>query len=641
MKKPLLAVVILLSVVAPLGVVRAADPYRVFKDVRYTMDDGVPLAADVYLPPSGKGPFPCLVELTPYRKELRGTEGASFLPSQGFALIEVDARGTGGSGGEYDYVFSLREQRDAAEVIDQAPAMGTGKGAPSLPGWAGRVCTDKVGMFGGSYSGIIQYLVASLPKGLAPRHLVAIAPQRAYGDLYRDIVYQGGMVIGSFGAIWSGGTTAYYSVPPLDVGPSTDADTAWVDHLTKNDPMLVNYLLNPYIDAKIALDNTQGAVAHQRLYTDSSILPRIANLHVPVLHLAGWFDAFTRGQMLTFETALRQERADPSDHGPNYLIVGPWNHSNTHFITPASNSVSGPPDMDNRSLRNVLADWYRYWLAGGPRPSWMNGPRVHYYTMKGSLLDATGGWRTANSWPDAQATYDRLYLRAGGGLSRTKPAFAEQPSDMYAYVPAAGTGELLSRWDNAASGSIPQPEWDQRTDEPKGLSFTTAPFGKPFTLAGPMNLHLVASTQQLPVALSAADTGLTQLEPPYVDTDFVVKIADVAPDGTATLITQGYLRASHRTLDRHGSEFATSGDLIRALHYDDALHVSPPPLGEPVAYDIEIWPTAKTFVAGHSLRLDIYSADTPGHLTLIRPALNTVFHSREALSYLTVPVLPN
>jgi putative CocE/NonD family hydrolase len=374
MKRYVAAVLFLLAVIAPSVSSRAADPYRAFKDVRFTMDDGVRLAADVYLPPSGKGPFPCLVELTPYRKELRATEGASFLPAQGFALIEVDARGTGGSEGEYDYVFSLREQRDGAEMVDLAPTLNAGHGAPALAGWAGRVCTNKVGMFGGSYSGIIQYLVASLPKGLAPKHLVAIAPQRAYGDLYRDIVYQGGMVIGSFGAIWSGGTTAYYSAPPLDAASSSVADGAWADHLTKNDPMLLNYIQNPLIDAKIALDNTKGSIGRQRLYLDSSILPRISNLHVPVLHLAGWFDAFTRGQMLTFETALRQERAHPGAHGPNFLIVGPWNHSNTHFITPASTSVSGPPDMDKGSLQTVLADWYRYWLASGPRPAWMDGP---------------------------------------------------------------------------------------------------------------------------------------------------------------------------------------------------------------------------------------------------------------------------
>ena len=48
----------------------------------------------------------------------------------------------------------------------------------------------------------------------------------------------------------------------------------------------------------------------------------------------------------------------------------------------------------------------------------------------------------------------------------------------------------------------------------------------------------------------------------------------------------------------------------------------------------------ETFAAGHGLRLDIYSADTPNHLTLIKPALNTVLHAPGAESYLVLPVLP-
>src|SRR5713101_7281851 len=92
----------------------SAGRAQTYGNVRFTMDDQVQIAADVYAPTAGQPPVPCLVELTPYRKELRASEGASFLPGQGFALVEVDARGTGGSEGEYDIVFSMREQRDAA-----------------------------------------------------------------------------------------------------------------------------------------------------------------------------------------------------------------------------------------------------------------------------------------------------------------------------------------------------------------------------------------------------------------------------------------------------------------------------------------------------------------------------------------------
>lgn len=609
---------LLTCLVASVAPGRAAGP-TTFSNVRYSMSDGVKVAADVYLPAGGLGggPYPCLVELTPYRKELRAAEGASFLPARGFVLIEMDARGNGGSQGEYDIVFSTREQKDAAEVIEQSATTG-------VPG-LGQICLPKVGMFGGSYSGIIQYLVASAPAEWYPQHLAVIAPQRAYGDLYRDIVYHGGMVIGSFGQIWSSGTQAYYTAPPLDVN-TPDGAKAWTDHLSKNSPIMAAYLANQYIDATYTSNDSAPNNWTQKLYEDSSILPRIGNLRVPTLHLAGWFDAFTRGQMLTFEQALAQE-GDGTGRGPNYLIVGPWNHSNTHFVTP------------NTGFSEDLAAWYHYWLDGGSRPAFMDKPRVRYYEMgTGAVLDTTGRWKTATSWPLPDAEYQRHYLRAGGLLSPAAPSASEARSDSYLATPAAGTAETGSRWDNAASGSVPQPAWDQRTDEPKGLSFTET-FDHPVHIDGPINLHLQATTTGLPDApVSTGNPGAAQLTPSYHDTDFVVKLSDVAPDGTATLITQGYLRASHRALDVTRSEYI-AGELVRPLHFDDSQHVSPPVPGADTAYDIEVWPTAKTFAAGHGLRVDIYSSDTPNHLTLLKPAVNTVLHAPDALSYLTLPIV--
>ncbi|MCA1832437.1 MAG: CocE/NonD family hydrolase [Actinomycetota bacterium] len=641
---------LVLATLAPAAFVRADTPVpTTIKDHRFTMDDGILIDSDIYLPDAPEnGPYPCLVEHTPYRKELRASEGAGFLatPAQGFVLIEIDARGNGGSNGEYDIVFSKREQLDAASVVAQAPYL-------QVNGHS--ICKNKVGMFGGSYSGIIQYLVASIPStwsydrntpwggtdGLSgpPPDLAAIAPQRAYGDLYRDIVYHGGIVIGSFGTVWSAGTTGYYTAPPLDLN-TPQGQAAWTDHLTKNDPMIPHYIEAPYEDARYD-SNASTPPYSQDLYKDSSILPRIGNLRVPTLHLAGEFDAFTRGQLLTIEKALQQEYADPSGHGPNYAVIGPWNHSNTHFITPAN---PGPPvDGSNPSvLSALLAEWYHHWLDAGPVPSFMAAgkPRVWYYRLgNGALLDTTGSWQQTNAWPPA-ATYERRYLRAGNLLSVDAPTGAEA-GDSYVANPTAGTAELLSRYDNAASGSIPMPAWDQRTDEPKGLSYSTAAFGSPVRVTGPINLHLTAETIGLRKIDPVSDSGLLQQLPPYHDTDFIVKISDVAPDGTALLITEGYLRASHRTLDTNNSEFdSVSGDVIRAQHYDDSGHIAPPPQGQPVSYDIEIWPMAKVFAADHRIRLDIYSADTPTHLTLLKPALNTVLHGLGQESYLTIPIAP-
>jgi hypothetical protein len=241
---------------------------------------------------------------------------------------------------------------------------------------------------------------------------------------------------------------------------------------------------------------------------------------------------------------------------------------------------------------------------------------------------------------------ERLYLRSAGDLSSTAPE-TEDP-DRYVYNPSAGTGELLSRWDNAASSQVPMPQWDQRTDEPKGLSYTTTPLADPLTVTGPIALHLFAATAGLPDAAPPSSDwpGAAQAAPPYHDTDFIVKLSDVAPlgeGGAATLVTQGYLRASHRVWDSSQS-VSIADEVLAPYHLHTFGALDPPSQGvtaaEATEYVIEIWPTARTFPAGHSLRLDVYSADSPNHLALLKPALNTVFHQTGLESYLAIPVVP-
>lgn len=604
-----LALVVTVSV--PAALAEADEPVAIH-DVHVEMDDGVWLAADVYLPPGtptdGSVQVPCLVELTPYRKEMRAGEAVSLLPAEGFGVIEVDARGTGGSEGEYDIVFSLREQWDAAAMIDWAAEES---------GW----CTERVGMFGGSYSGIIQYLVASLPPERAPRNLAAIAPQRAFGDLYRDIVYHGGQLIGSFGVLWSSAATSLYLVPPTNAH-TPEGLAAWSDHLTKNDPMWAHYLSSPYEDARYA-SNDSDPGWEQYLYRDASVLPRIGHLDVPTLHLAGWFDTFTRGQLLTFQAAHERERAGGG--GPHYLVVGPWNHAGTHFVD--------PPHFTDRML-----DWYRHWLAGGPEPEWFGDDRVLYYELgEGTLDDDTGAWRTAETWPPPVA-YERLYLRADGSLTVDEPA-ADEGSATYLSDPTAGPAAFPSRWDNAVP-AVPQAMTDQRVDgERSGLTFQTAPVDEPLAFAGPLVLRLRAATEGVGTTDLPLDDGppvVDAVMPPYHDTDFVVKVSDVAPDGTAWLLTEGFLRASHRAVDLERSQ-VVGDEIVVPFHHHTRDRVEPPVPGEVHDYVIEVWPTAKALQPGHRLRVDVYAADTPNHINLLRPALTTVSLDRDAASYLLVP----
>ena len=115
-----------------------------------------------------------------------------------------------------------------------------------------------------------------------------------------------------------------------------------------------------------------------------AVIDRIGQLQMPILHLEGWYDAFTRGQLLLIGRLLGLERQGKVA-GPNYAIVGPWNHGDSHFLA-------------HKPFDQRILDWYRHWLDGAPAPAWFAESRVTYCEM----LQARNGdcdWRKADSWP--------------------------------------------------------------------------------------------------------------------------------------------------------------------------------------------------------------------------------------------------
>jgi putative CocE/NonD family hydrolase len=128
---------------------------------------------------------------------------------------------------------------------------------------------------------------------------------------------------------------------------------------------------------------------------------------------------------------------------------------------------------------------------------------------------------------------------------------------------------------------------DQRLEGPQGLTFRTQPLTRSRELAGPIALHL-----------TAASTA--------TDTDWYVKLADVAPNGTETVITDGALRASQREIDRRRSTPA------RPYHPHTGVQAIEP--NRFYRYAIEVWPTAYELAPGHRLQVRLTSTDLPTHL---------------------------
>ena len=152
--------------------------FRILKDLVQPMRDGTPLRADVYLP-EGDGPFPALVERTPYGKENspeKQVGAPEFFASQGYAVVVQDVRGRFASEGRFvpfhdDGWGANRDGYDTVEWIAAQP-------------W----CAGKVGTIGGSYAGATQYRLAPT----RPPHLVAMYVRESSADYWAEWVYHGG-----------------------------------------------------------------------------------------------------------------------------------------------------------------------------------------------------------------------------------------------------------------------------------------------------------------------------------------------------------------------------------------------------------------------------------------------------------------
>lgn len=441
------------------------------------MDDGIELGATITFPSENgsepaPGRFPVVLNMTPYGRDGEcACENATNYATRGFVLAVVDVRGTGGSQGNLDEnYFSPREARDGYDLVE---FLGTQP-------WS----NGKVGMSGGSYLGIMQYLTAEED----PRHLAAIAPDEALADIYNDAAYPGGILSLFFDAQYLGLQTS------LGVsGPNTEPSmipgtlTAKYEQATGRS-IAFAYLENPYEDS---------------FYYERSPITRVAKIHVPTFVLDGWRDAFVAGDIRMFERLERRKRVE------TLLNIGPCTHKG---CGPPFDPEQEPPGIDNIEAQEL--QFFQRYLMGMSVPSL---PRVRVYDQQADqYLDAT-------SWPPRSTKFKRQYL-SGEALAAKRPA---ESSASYVTNPAAG---LSMTFDEQGTVAItPYIPIDQRVEEEQGLTWRTPLLAQPLTLEGPSALHLVASSTA-------------------TNTDWFAKISDVAPDGTQSIVAEGQLRASLRAL---------------------------------------------------------------------------------------------
>lgn len=255
----------------------------------------------------------------------------------------------------------------------------------------------------------------------------------------------------------------------------------------------------------------------------------------------------------------------------------------------------GPP-MQERPFHEFHAEivrWYDHWLKGNDT-GMLDEPTIKVHLQGSDEIRHFDQWPPPTNWTG-------LYLRPMGKLS-------EDP-------------EPLERQDVPPDGFYQAPQ--RVTQTVGGVEYLTPPLPEPVVLIGSGSLHLFAEI----------DTD---------DTNWIIRLADIAPDGSEDLITTGWLKASHRKIDEDRSQ---PWDLHHP--HDEVIPVVP---GEITHYPIRIFPMACRLAAGHRLKLEIKSVEDPasvnvmlppesGHLNSGRATTHKIYRDREWQSHLILPVV--
>jgi hypothetical protein len=329
---------------------------------------------------------------------------------------------------------------------------------------------------------------------------------------------------------------------------------------------------------------------------------------VPAYAVGGWYDLFLAGTLRNFER-MRAAAGSQEARAATRLLVGPWAHGSTYgpFPDHAFREFEGADRVD---VAQGQLDFFARHLReeDGAAPPEDERP-VRLFVMGANV------WRDEADWPLARARPTPFYLREGGGLSPERPA--DEDPDEYLYDPAdpastlGGPTSLPGRFLETSAGPVDQRELEGRDDV---LVYTTPPLGAPVEVTGPLEAVLHAAT-------SARDT------------DWVVKLCDVAPDGPSRIVAEGVLRARYR----HGFETA---ELLEP--------------GRPESYRIDLVATSNLFRAGHRIRVAVTSSSFPrfdrnpntgralgvDRAEDLVAARQTVFHDAARPSHVLLPVVP-
>ena len=582
--------------------------------------DGIKLAIDVRLP-AGPGPYPTVVEYSGYGYADPAGAQSGIAPIAnllGFAVVDVNMRGTGCSGGAFSF-FERLQSLDGYDVIETVARQP----------W---VLGHRVGMIGISYGGISQLFVGATD----PPHLAAIAPLSVI-DNTATTLYPGGILNTGFALPYARARDHdAQAAAPGHGQPWALARIRGGDRVCR-----ANQVLHPEAVSDV------GQVFANRYYRPAVANPLnpttfVHKIRVPVYLACQWTDEQTGGhcpdlaehftgtrlKWFTFTNGVHVDSLDPATAERWYDFLSLFVARRQPALSPAVRAlapelyqvamgVSGvtfpadDPIQDQPSYASSLA---AFEALPSVRVLFDNGAGGGQAGAPGAAFE-----QSFARWPVPGTQAQSWYLSFGGALV---PGATRLPGvDKFTWNPAARPRTDFTGNTGAGGlwGASPRYRW---TANPPGtaLSYVTAPLASNVVVIG-------AGSLQAWISASVPDV------------DLQVTVSEVRPDGIETFVQSGWLRAAERKL----APGSTLLEPTLSLRRRDA---APLPRGRFTRVVVPLYYEGHVYRAGSRIRVTISApgGDQPtwGFTDLVpaRRATVRVAHSEARPSRLVLPVVP-
>jgi predicted acyl esterase len=498
-----------------------------------TTRDGTELAINVHLPgPASEGPYPTLVEYSGYGYANPSGPESGIQPVAdllGYAVVDVNMRGTGCSGGAFDY-FERLQSLDGYDVIETVARQP----------WA---MHDKVGMLGISYGGISQLFVAAT----RPPSLAAITPLSVI-DNTQTTLYPGGILNTGFALEWAQDRVE----DSQPAGPDSGQRWAWRRIEDGDATCKANQDLHP--EAVDLLAKTRNNRYYRPRVADPLSPVKFVNrIEVPVYLACQWQDEQTGGhcpalarrfkrtkrKWFTFTNGTHSDSLDPETFNRWFDFLELYVARRRPQLSPAQRGAAPV-------LYSALMGVPGVTLPDDPiqqQPDFESALAAFEDLPRARVLleNGAGGNRPGAPGPAFEASFKRFpppgvkarsWFLGGGGKLKGQPT--KRGADRFTWDPDARPPTNFSGNTSSGPGGLwtASPDYDW-TQSPAGraLSYATAPLRSDTAVLG-------AGSVQLWVRSSARNV------------DLQATVSEIRPDGKEAFVQGGWLRTDARKLDR-------------------------------------------------------------------------------------------